>query len=84
MTWFEIEQIARYIQELESCLDDWKLNNMEMRAKLSDLERISAKLETMDSRCRQERGDPVLRRAVSDLHEHIRTCNRSLRERLIT
>lgn len=82
MTWFEIEQIARFISELESNLENWTLNNIQMRAKLAELDRISAKLDDMQSRRKHD--DPDLGRVFSDLQEHIRYCHQNLRERLIS
>ena len=84
MTWFEIEQIARFIIDLEASLDNWTLNNMQMRSKLAELDMLSRKLRRMYDRCRGRSPNPVLCRAVDDLQEHIRRCNENLRERLIS
>lgn len=83
MTWFEVEQIARFISDLESALDDWKLNNLQMREKLAELERVNARLRNV-TRSSGDSPDPVLGQAVQDLSEQIRICDRSLRERLIS
>lgn len=84
MTWYEIEQIASYICDLESSLEDWTLNNIQMRSKLAELNKIADKLKTISTRRRIQSVDPILNRAIDDLNEHIQTCNRNLRERLIT
>jgi Fe-S-cluster formation regulator IscX/YfhJ len=83
MTWFEVEQIARFVSDLESALDDWKLNNVQMREKLAELERVNARLQNV-ARARGLSAAPVLLQAIRDLDEQIRLCDRSIRERLIS
>lgn len=83
MTWFEVEQIARFISDLESALDDWKLNNIQMREKLAELERVNTRLQNV-ARARGLSAAPVLLQAIRDLDEQIRLCDRSIRERLIS
>ena len=83
MTWFEVEQIARFVSDLESDLDDWKLNNVQMREKLAELARVNALLQNF-ARALGLSAAPVLLQAIRDLDEQIRLCDRSIRERLIS
>ena len=80
MTWFEIEQIAHFIGDLEGALEEWRLNNMQMREKLAELDRVSIRLNSESIQKRPQ--DPSVRRAVRDLNDHIRLCHQSIRERL--
>ena len=83
MTWFEIEQIAHFVNELDAALDEWTLTNVQMREKLAELRRIAARLEQVPA-VRSRASDPVIRRAVQDLRENLRACDRSIRDRLVS
>lgn len=45
MTWWEAEQLAVYITELEEALNDWTLTNSEMRTEQKQAQRVYRKLE---------------------------------------
>ncbi len=44
MTWFEMQQIAQYIEDLEAALDEWILDPVGMRAEFAKLNRLTQKL----------------------------------------
>ncbi len=44
MTWFEMQQIAQYIEDLEAALDEWIMDPAEMRVEFAKLNRLNQKL----------------------------------------
>ena len=46
MTWWEAEQLAIYITELEEALNDWTLTNSEMRLEQKQAERVYNRIDT--------------------------------------
>lgn len=79
MTWFEAEQIDMYLEKLESLLDDWRLEPIQMRLENTELLRILGKVESVS------KGDiksPLMRRYLSDLHHRIAQCSDQIQERL--
>lgn len=83
MTWFEIEQIAGYMHELERSMDDWVFNNMEMRTKLVELGSIEKKLHSACFNCRKRNEDPLFCNVVDELQQRAENCKTHLRERLM-
>ena len=84
MTWFELEQIARFISDLEAALDEWRLNNIQMREKKAELDRMADRLRHYQRPGGGPVSDGLLSRAVNDLNEHIRLCRRDISQRLIS
>lgn len=46
MTWWEVEQLAVYITDVEEALNDWTLTNAEMRTEQSQVQRVAEKIES--------------------------------------
>ena len=83
MTWFEAEQIAEYIHNLEFSLDEWKLTNVQMRQKILELDRYNSKLSIACSNCKKHLENPQFCQLVDDLLERIDSCSRNIKERLM-
>jgi len=45
MTWFETEQIYRYISRLEEALEEWTLSRCQMQSVQAELKRLRHKLK---------------------------------------
>jgi uncharacterized protein YlzI (FlbEa/FlbD family) len=80
MTWFETEELAKYIFGLENALDDWEFNNPQMRAELVELEKVEAKIQTA---LQGSDGDKVFHVLADDVLSRIRNCRREIEERLM-
>ena len=80
MTWYEAEEIAKYVFRLESDLDDWAIDNTKMKTALARLDLAKDKL----NHARQQRaGDRVFRSLVDEVDLHARHCEEAIRERLM-
>ncbi|MBM4102574.1 MAG: hypothetical protein FJ263_00785 [Planctomycetes bacterium] len=80
MTWFETEELARYVFGLENALDDWEYDNPRMRAELVELDKVEEKIQTA-LRGRDE--NKVYRVLADDVLTRIRNCRREIEERLM-
>jgi len=45
MTWWEVEQMAGYIEELEQAMDEWSLSGPEMRRQQQAIDTLSGKIQ---------------------------------------
>jgi hypothetical protein len=80
MTWFETEELAKYVFGLENALDDWEYDNPQMRAELTELDRVEEKIRT---ELRDSGEDKVYHVLADDVLLRIRNCRREIEERLM-
>lgn len=80
MTWFETEELARYVFGLENALDEWEYNNPQMRAELTELDKVEEKIQTA---LRGSDADKVYCVLADDVLTRIRNCRREIEERLM-
>jgi hypothetical protein len=80
MTWFETEELAKYVFGLENALDDWEYDNPRMRAELVELDKVEAKIQTA---LRGSDENKVYRVLADDVLTRIRNCRREIEERLM-
>jgi len=45
MTWWEVEEMATRISEIETALDEWTMSNSEMRQEQSEIDRLEKKID---------------------------------------
>jgi hypothetical protein len=80
MTWFETEELAKYVFGLENALDDWEYDNPQMRAELNELDKVEEKIQ---AELRGNGEDKVYRVLADDVLTRIRNCRREIEERLM-
>jgi hypothetical protein len=80
MTWFETEELAKYVFGLENALDDWEYDNPQMRAELAELDKVEEKIQT---ELRGNGEDKVYRVLADDVLTRIRNCRQEIEERLM-
>jgi hypothetical protein len=80
MTWFEAEEVAKYVFGLETALDDWRYDNSRMRAELAELDRIERKMWTAIGRKAQDKVFSVL---ADEVLLRVRHCREEIQERLM-
>jgi hypothetical protein len=80
MTWFETEEIARYVFGVENALDDWQYDRMQMRTELAELDRTEAKLQSALRGREQDRTYHVL---ADEVLLRLRNCRREIEERMM-
>ena len=78
MTWFEAEQIDKYLEKLERMLDEWRLEPVQMRMENAELSRARRKIETVKTNT----PNPQMRHYLADLHKRIEDCSGQIQERL--
>ena len=80
MTWYEAEEIAKYVFRLEANLDDWAIDNSRMKSALAELGRMQDKLAL----AREKRADDRVFRSLADeVAIHARHCRKAIEERLM-
>ncbi len=80
MTWFEAEESAKYLTDLENALDDWKYDNMRLRAELAELTRIEKRFKSSYKHSILDSGFVNLAEEVLMRAKH---CRHEIRERLM-
>jgi hypothetical protein len=80
MTWFETEEIAKYVFGVESALDDWQYDRTQMRTELAELHRAETKLK---SAIRRRMDDKTYHVLADEVMLRIRSCRREIEERLM-
>lgn len=80
MTWFETEEIAKYIFGVENALDDWEYDRTQMRAELAELDRVQTRIE---SALRAQKDDRTYHVLADEVLLRIRNCRREIQERLM-
>jgi hypothetical protein len=80
MTWFETEEIAKYVFGVENALDDWQYDRLQMRTELAELDRAETKLRS-SLRGREE--DRTYRVLADEVMLRIGNCRREIEERLM-
>lgn len=78
MTWFEAEQVFRYLNQLEAKLDEWGLNRFQMQLEKAELARLDRQLNREMSHDLQ----PPKKHLLLDLFNRIHQCELSINERL--
>jgi hypothetical protein len=79
MTWFEAEQLDLYLEKLETLLDEWRLEPIQMRIERAELNRAIHKVESVSN---DDTPNPVMRKYLFDLHQRLFSCRRQIDERL--
>jgi hypothetical protein len=80
MTWFEAEEIARYVYGLEKNLDEWNFNNIQMWLELAELAIVEKKLKSViRNHCR----DKHLYSLANEVISLARHCRHEIQERLM-
>lgn len=80
MTWFETEELAKYVFGLENALDEWEYDIVQMRAELTELDKVEEKIRTA---LRGSDEDKVYRVLADDVLTRVRNCRREIEERLM-
>ncbi len=80
MTWFETEELARYVFGLENALDEWEYDTPQMKAELAELDKVEEKIQTA---LRGSDEDKVYRVLADDVLSRVRNCRREIEERLM-
>lgn len=80
MTWFETEEIAKYVFGVENALDDWEYDRTQMRTELAELDRVQSKIESALQAQDRDRTYHVL---ADEVLLRIRNCRREIQERLM-
>jgi hypothetical protein len=80
MTWFETEEIARYVFGVENALDDWQYDRMQMRTELAELDRAETKLK---SSLQTREDDKTYHVLADEVLLRLRNCRREIEERLM-
>lgn len=80
MTWFEAEQLAKYISELEIALDEWAYDNSRMRIELAELDKIELKIIKSFQKRTADNSFRIVAYEVLNRAHH---CRSEIRERLM-
>jgi hypothetical protein len=80
MTWFEAEEFAKYVFGLEAALDEWRYNNLQMRAELAELARVERKMWAAIDPKSQDRVFAVL---ADEVLLRAKRCREEIQERLM-
>jgi hypothetical protein len=80
MTWFETEEIAKYVFGLEKALDDWEQDRPQMRTALAELDSVETKLQ---SALRGREKDRTYHVLADEVLLRVRSCRREIEERLM-
>ena len=80
MTWFETEEIAKYVFGVENALEDWQYDRSEMRIELAELDRAESKLNFA---LRRQEKDKTYHVLADEVLLRIRNCRREIQERLM-
>lgn len=80
MTWFEAQESAKFISELETALDDWRYDHARLRAELAELTRIENRVK---SAFKQKVDDPDFAGLADEFLSRARRCRHEIRERLM-
>jgi hypothetical protein len=80
MTWFETEEIAKYVFGVENALEDWQYDRLEMRTELAELDRAETKLASALQKREEDRTYRVL---ADEVLLRLRHCRREIEERLM-
>ena len=75
MTWWETEEMADYISDIESRLDEWSMSNPQMRFEENTLNQMTKKIQSILSQTDQAEKRELL--------EHLTNRIEELRELLI-
>lgn len=80
MTWFETEEIAKYVFGVENALDDWQYDRLQMRIELAELDRAETKL---NSALRMQMENNTYQVLADEVLERVKNCRREIQERLM-
>ena len=69
MTWWETQEMADYISDLESRLDEWSMSNPQMRIEENNLTRLEQKIEKIVSQTNQDEIRAILEHLASRVEE---------------
>ena len=78
MTWWEVEQMAGYIADLEQAMDEWTLSGPEMRMEQRILDTLKDKIQRSLERGNENQRDAFL----VQLADRVEELRQQLAERL--
>ena len=78
MTWYEAEQIDEYLHRIETDLEQWSMDAVQMRYEQTQLERVIRKLDQKA----QNESNPKRIRYIHELVNRISNCEEAIQERL--
>lgn len=79
MTWFEVEQMDKYLDWLETQLEEWRLERIQMQIENAELMRTIRKAEVASN---NDISNPILRDHLIELRRRSCQCRRQIEERL--
>jgi hypothetical protein len=74
MTWWETQEIATYLSDVESRLDEWSMSNSQMRFESDSLDRLTVKIKKTLSQTSEDEKKMFLEhlaRRVNELQQHL-------------
>ena len=80
MTWFETEEIAKYIFGVENALEDWQYDRLQMRTELAELDRAETKLRSALHGREEDKTYHVL---ADEVLLRLANCRHEIEERLM-
>jgi hypothetical protein len=78
MTWWEVEQMAGFIADLEQAMDEWSLSGSQMRQEQRTIDTLSSKIQRLLEQGRQDERKAFL----VQLAHRVEELRRQLAERL--
>ena len=69
MTWWEVEQMAVYIADLEQAMDEWALSGIQMRQELRTMDALSGKIRKTLQQGRADRRKTYLVQLADRIEE---------------
>ncbi len=80
MTWYEAEEIAKFIFKLENGLDEWAYSNCQMRIMLAELTRLENKVKAELTKGKEQKPLAVL---TDEVLFRAKQCRQEIEERLM-
>ncbi|MEN8126779.1 MAG: hypothetical protein ABFR90_03130 [Planctomycetota bacterium] len=78
MTWWEVEEIAAYVSDVEAALDEWTMSNAQMRSEQHTVSQVTEKLDRVLS----QTTEPDKKIFLEHLAGRIEDLRQNLTERL--
>ena len=69
MTWWETEEMANYISDIEARLDEWDMSNPQMRMEESNLDRLEQKIKKTISQTSEAEKKAILEHFTHRIEE---------------
>ena len=78
MTWWETEEMAVYVSETETALDEWTMSNVQMRLEQTAVDRVAKKIDQTLSQATE----PDKKAFLAQLASRVENLRQHLIERL--